>query len=725
MFAFYLPSIPFELLQVIMSFIITPKYNIISSRLIFFDVPSVFLFLLSCTRVTSQLPLIWLIAHHAPQYGLHTRASDHHTSLVFNLTICLGETEIEICYEQPRTVELPRVEPVSPPPRPVTSHSMGRHVSQWVSTSRDFASRASSRASVHTLTRPRKSHSKVRRLSISGPTDFRHDSGFDGAEGIQSMIDDAPMPVRRRRSFRPLELSIYLSDGRLSPLPDFEQDQWGEMPQMPQEALVRSRDSRTNSISSDPSIDSYLVQRKPVGSGSRRSSVQSTQSVQSRPLSGTLTALPLLQDEPKSQAPSVRSTTTSRAGSVRSRTPSDLYRRGTLSPPRMLSRLPSPSRARSNTGLSRPGSVRRAKTDVDEAIRELNTIVEERRAEAYRSRNQSPALINRLPLSPSSHVPAIAPSLRMHVRSETLSDIGSAFSAPLVAKPLPSPPSHLYGPPILPGPPLLPGPSQLSRRTTGLTLAPPSRTYSGPLDSNPITPPTATIPTPTTPIHRLGAWLKRSLPNTPSLKSPTSTSTSKPTTPKSAGARSFYQCEPEPPLPPSSRPSTAGSRTFVHTRQTSADTATVTLLSSSYPSTPSLSSSPRHSPHSSVHSIRSIRTLTSSPPRTSLPLRQDVLKESPPAPARVSLLKGAGKTRRVPAPLTLAKEKEMLVEPSLNSARSVTSARSSMSSGRRSLKPPPSPNYGILRGMEIGARQEGVSQHLAMMPSPAAVGVAF
>ncbi|KAF2450283.1 hypothetical protein P171DRAFT_348783, partial [Karstenula rhodostoma CBS 690.94] len=313
------------------------------------------------------------------------------------------ESDLKICYDQPQSREFPRAEPVSPPPRPATSQSMGRHVSQWVTTSRDFASRASSRASVHTLTRPRKSHSKVRRLSISGPTEFRHDSGFDGEEGIQSMIDDAPMPVRRRRSFRPLELSIYLSDGRLSPLPDFKHDNWVEMPQMPAEALVRNQDSRTNSISSDPSTASYLVQRKPVGSGSRRSSVQSTQSVQSRPLSASLSTLPFLQEEPKRQAESIRSTATSRAGSIRSRTPSDLYRRGTLSPPRILSRLPSPSRARSNTAPARPGSVRRAKTDVDEAIRELNTIVEERRAEAYRSRNQSPALINRLPLSPSSH----------------------------------------------------------------------------------------------------------------------------------------------------------------------------------------------------------------------------------------------------------------------------------------------------------------------------------
>ncbi|KAK3201306.1 hypothetical protein GRF29_185g518668 [Pseudopithomyces chartarum] len=609
---------------------------------------------------------------------------------------------MNICYDQPKAVELPRAEPTSP--RPATTHSVSRHVSQWVATSRDFASRASSRTSVHTLTRPRKSHSKIRRLSISGPTDFRHDSGYDGAEGMQSMLDDASEPIRRRRSFRPLELSIYLPDGRLSPLPDFGYDEWGEMPQVPAEAFVRNRDSRTNSITLDPATSSYLVQRKPVGSGSRRSSVQSTQSVQSRPLSVTLSSLPLLQQEHKSQAESVRSIT-----------PSGLQRRGTLSPPRMLSRLPSPSRARSNTAPSRPASLRRVKTDVDEAIRELNTIVEERRADAFRSRNQSPAFTNRPPPSPSSHVPAIAPLLRMHVRSETLSDIGSAFSVPLATKPLPPPP-----PPPVPG--------RLPRR---LTLAPPSRNFSGPLDSNPITPPTPTVPTPTTPIHRLGAWIKRSLPNTPSLKSPASTSTSKPSTPKSAGSRSFYQCEAQPPLPLSSRPSSAGSRTIVHSRHTSAETATVTLMStSSYPSTPSLSSSPRHSPHSSIHSIRSIRSvkmLSSSPPPDKHPLERESLA----APVRVSLLKGNGKTRRVPAPLVLAKEKEMLVEASLGSARSIASmsSRSSRVSelrrGRESLKPPPSPNYGILRGMEIGARQEGVSQHLGMLPSPGAVGVAF
>ncbi|KAF2245491.1 hypothetical protein BU26DRAFT_489672, partial [Trematosphaeria pertusa] len=302
---------------------------------------------------------------------------------------------MRICYNQPQTVSLPRAEP-STYTRPTTSHSMGRHVSQWVSNGRDFATRASSRASVHTLSRPRKSHSRPR-PSISRPTDFRHCDGLDGVDGIQSMIDDAPMPVRRRRSFQPLELSIYLPDGRLSPLPDFEADEWNKLPaelEIPAQALVRQRDSRTNSISSNLSTSSYLIQRKPVGSGSRRSSLQSQGEVHSRPISGTFSSLPFLMEEPKNRPDST-------IGSPNSLQRANTY--GTLSPNRILSRLPSPSRARAQTAPSRPGSVRRARTDVDDAIRELNTIVEERRAEAYRSHAQSPAFINRPPPSPSSH----------------------------------------------------------------------------------------------------------------------------------------------------------------------------------------------------------------------------------------------------------------------------------------------------------------------------------
>jgi len=56
--------------------------------------------------------------------------------------------------------------------------------------------------------------------------------------------------------------------------------------------------------------------------------------------------------------------------------------------------------------------------DVDKEILELNTIVEERRVETARSQ------------TPDQHVAAIAPSMRVRARSETLNDIGSAFARP-------------------------------------------------------------------------------------------------------------------------------------------------------------------------------------------------------------------------------------------------------------------------------------------------------
>ncbi|KAF2639588.1 hypothetical protein P280DRAFT_41374 [Massarina eburnea CBS 473.64] len=602
-----------------------------------------------------------------------------------------GESEMQICYEQPTPVPYPIASPTT---RPMTSHSVSQTLSQFAAQSRDFATRASSRASVHTLARPRKSHSRAR-PSIGQPMDFRHN---DGVDGIQTMLDDAPMPVRRRRSFQPLELSIYLADGRLSPLPDFEDDDWVKKPA---QALVRNRASGTDSITSISAASAWLIERKPVGSGSRRSSLQSMNSGHSRTLSGTISSLPFLLEEPKSLSGSMAS----------SPTLVQLSSTTSLSQRKVLARLPSPSRSRANTAPSSgAASIRKFKTDsdpdVDAAIRELNTIVEERRASAYRSANLAHAL-QRVPPSPS-HVPAIAPSLRMKVRSETLSDIGSAFSIPLTSKPLPTPPA---------------------KPKSVLRIEPVKRTFSGPLDSNPITPPTPTMPTPTS-MYRLKGWLKRSLPTTPSSPSTFKTA---PATPSSKSIKSFrssksqtpsapfYQCQRPPShhrdfsqqyfdMEPSSRPSSSSSRsmTVTHTRQASNETATVTLVSSC-PSTPSLLSS------SSSISHRSMSPISES-------------DCTPATPARVNILKGNGKMRKIPPPLSLTKAKEMQIEASLGSAKSFASTSSRASRANRgSLKPPPSPNYGILRGMEISAREEGVLRGEAerVLPSPGAVGVAF
>jgi hypothetical protein len=529
---------------------------------------------------------------------------------------------MQIVYDQPQSVPQPRADPVHHQ-RPSTSQSVSRHV-------RDFATRATSRASFSTITRPRRSHSVYKhRPTISRPTNFQHFENGVGLEGIQSMVDGAAVPVRRSRSLRRLELSIYLPNGcgRLSPLPDFEDDDtWGtdivEL-EKPAQAFVRVRDSRTNSLSSDPSSSEYPIQRKPLpSSSSRRSSVQSQKSTATirtheRQLSGTTMAtmqtpnLPTWSEEPKASSDSLLEHPTIRRSNTS----------GTLSPSRILSRLPSPSRNRANTAPSRPGSLRRAKTDVDDAIRELNTIVEERRASAYR---QSPILINRPPPSPSHHVPYIAPAMRMHVRSETLSDIGSAFSAP-VATPV------------------------LARRA-GSTLAPPSRSNSMALCSNPITPTTTSA----TPNHlaRLTTWLKSKRSATTPV-SPVAQTTNEP----------FYACA-------ASRPSTAGSRTICHTRQESNDTATVTLFSS--------------------------RSTSPSDLSTNL-FEIDIEKSTP------------KKAKRVPAPLNLAREKEMgfVVEKALGTGRSVASM---------------SPNVGLLRGMEMLGKDVGVGRGSL---GGGAVGVAF
>lgn len=67
-------------------------------------------------------------------------------------------------------------------------------------------------------------------------------------------------------------------------------------------------------------------------------------------------------------------------------------------------------------------------SDVEKEVLELNTIVEERRIENKNARSRG------------SHVPAVAPSMQVRARSETLNDIGSALSRPLTDTKDASPP---------------------------------------------------------------------------------------------------------------------------------------------------------------------------------------------------------------------------------------------------------------------------------------------
>jgi hypothetical protein len=73
---------------------------------------------------------------------------------------------------------------------------------------------------------------------------------------------------------------------------------------------------------------------------------------------------------------------------------------------------------RSKNSFGNPGD-----SDVEKEVLELNTIVEERRAEGNRLRSRD-----------GRHIPAVAPSMQVGVRSETLNDIGSALSRPLAVQ---------------------------------------------------------------------------------------------------------------------------------------------------------------------------------------------------------------------------------------------------------------------------------------------------
>src|SRR5436309_14492440 len=88
-----------------------------------------------------------------------------------------------------------------PPPIPETQHSRSSSY-EWMSRTRSFASRASTRGSF-SVRRKLNAYNEPRRPQIGAPTDFRH-------------VENA-LP-RGTFRFRPLELIIYMPKHRLSPL---------------------------------------------------------------------------------------------------------------------------------------------------------------------------------------------------------------------------------------------------------------------------------------------------------------------------------------------------------------------------------------------------------------------------------------------------------------------------------------------------------------------------
>jgi hypothetical protein len=160
-------------------------------------------------------------------------------------------------YQQPHLVPPMKLTvwdelPPTPPPAPLSQ------LSQLMSHGKTLASRASERASLYA--RPR----ATSRLAISHP------------QPAMTAPKDRPY---RRRSFRPLELSIYLPNNRLSNLPEFDVLSFtdaGEI-RFPPRALVRTRSEEIIPTS----LPRELAIPKPASMYERRRSHMRTNTISS------------------------------------------------------------------------------------------------------------------------------------------------------------------------------------------------------------------------------------------------------------------------------------------------------------------------------------------------------------------------------------------------------------------------------------------------------------
>ncbi|KAI1450268.1 hypothetical protein F5Y02DRAFT_108223 [Annulohypoxylon stygium] len=188
----------------------------------------------------------------------------------------IDHKSIDIIYDEPSYIHPPSAAPYWPSkgPRDLERAPRKRHGSGWS----NFSARK-------LLSRPNSSSS--RRPHISAPTEFRH---LD-AESFR-FPDYRPAHVGQQpASFRPLELSIYMTDNRLSPiLPHVDYSAPPPPPPPPvtppQRAFTlssRDEDSPHMAHSRSYSSMSFHIPRRPVNGGSVFDSPRSDDSMPQRP----------------------------------------------------------------------------------------------------------------------------------------------------------------------------------------------------------------------------------------------------------------------------------------------------------------------------------------------------------------------------------------------------------------------------------------------------------
>ncbi|ELR07500.1 hypothetical protein GMDG_02592 [Pseudogymnoascus destructans 20631-21] len=243
------------------------------------------------------------------------------------------------------------------------------------------------------------SSTRTKRPYISAPSDFRH-------------VQPSPPPHLPRRSFRPLELSIYLPANQLSPiLPHFD------------DAPAAAPQAHTRTVSA---LSNFSIPRKAVPSYYQRPSYDAEYSS--------------ADTTPKSLAESF-------THSLRPRPSLP----GSLSTQQLLAALddeplnyPPPSRLRSNTSntlpilseqVERVKSVLLEREALDKRIRDVDGLIEERRSMSLKSR---PASIY---TSSEEPMPHLTTSEIERLRPRTTTPLHSPASTTSYTS-LPPPPSH-------------------------------------------------------------------------------------------------------------------------------------------------------------------------------------------------------------------------------------------------------------------------------------------
>ena len=263
-----------------------------------------------------------------------------------SLTSTGVEKPMTILHHQPRLI---------PPPIPEPQHSRSSSY-EWISRTKSFASRASSRGSF-SVRRKLNAYNGPRRPHIGAPTDFRH---------VQNALP------RRTDRFRPLELSIYMPDNQLSPLlPHFggADDDADSILSYPAPALLHSR--------SESALSNFSIPRKPLNV---HKSVHGRLEGLSLHTSSALASHPVQPRRSLPESPSEQELMAALEAELPQAVPRARLRSNT-EPPRIINR--------ESAQVDRVKLVLQEKLELEKRLQDLDSILEERRSVYLNSRANS------------------------------------------------------------------------------------------------------------------------------------------------------------------------------------------------------------------------------------------------------------------------------------------------------------------------------------------------